>query len=186
MAVFSFLSKCGEVVFILGVSSSLSFPPFLALLHSASLFHTLHPVVVDMCLGDVSDSISSCSVSQLHLGQPSNLKQCDGLPTSLTPFYISPLPFRFLSCPCPFFFSLTVFTTQVVSLKLHLYDLCFVDLSSFLSSLPPPIPAKLSSAVCFHSRLRQTQYLCRTAPCFRQQRLAAFYCNIVRDGQCDN
>ena len=34
------------------------FPPFLTLLHCGSLFHTLHPMVVDMCLSNVSDSVS--------------------------------------------------------------------------------------------------------------------------------
>lgn len=33
-------------------------PPFLTLFHSVSLFHTLHPMVVDMCLCNVSDSVS--------------------------------------------------------------------------------------------------------------------------------
>ena len=33
-------------------------PPFLTLFHSVSLVHTLHPMVVDMCLCNVSDSVS--------------------------------------------------------------------------------------------------------------------------------
>lgn len=63
------------------------FPPFLALVHSVSLFHTFHLMVVDMCLSNVCDSVFRALVSQLHLGQLSKLKQCDGLPS--TPFYIS-------------------------------------------------------------------------------------------------
>lgn len=34
------------------------FRPPLTLFHSVSLFHTFPPMVVDMCLADVSDSVS--------------------------------------------------------------------------------------------------------------------------------
>lgn len=138
-----------------------------------------------MCLGDVSDSISSCSVSRLHLGQLYNLKQCDGLSSSLTPFkYLS---FPLVSWAAPVLsssvsqFSPHELSVQSCTCTIHVLFICQV----WFPPSPPPPSGEFSSTVCFHSWLWQTHYLCWTAQCIRQQRLAAFYFNIVGDGQCD-
>ncbi|CAB1413647.1 unnamed protein product [Pleuronectes platessa] len=61
------------------------FPPFLTLLHSVSLFHTLLPMVVDMCLGEEGedDKEGEGERGSAHAGKhsspfkvPKEMKQC--------------------------------------------------------------------------------------------------------------
>lgn len=104
--------------------------PLCPLFHFASLFHTSHPMVADMCLSYVSDF-----VSPIHLGQAFNLKQCDGLPLSLLSRRL--LFLQSMTGPCLLLFALLTF----IHMSCQVWSCGFcVQLVCHVISLPPLSP----------------------------------------------
>lgn len=132
---------------LLSKHSAFLFTSFAPLFLFASLFHTSHPLVADMCLSYISDRVST-----IHLGLPFNLKQCDGLPLSLFCRHLLFLQSMTSSCLLLFCLSFLHTSCQVWS---WICGFCIQLIFQVLS----PLPISLLSPQLFVTEARSLSLL---------------------------
>lgn len=181
----SYLSNCSEFLFILSASLSHITPLFPLLSPSFTLFLSFTPYVpwwlTCVSVMSLTPSLLLCLTAPFRSAlEPETMWRspphtllhifpscisCAALVFTPLVALFSPFFFFYISCRSVVALGESMFCWSVTSSPLRL--------------------TRLSSAVCFSPWLWQTHYLCRTAVCVRQQWLATFHSNIVKERQFD-